>query len=114
MLKKLMPMLWVGFFVSAQVSFASDSAFRAKLVEEINQIDAAVYVAQQARDLQGEASNTVFHFELWHDDNGVIHQGLIDDLKTIRRGISQYLQPDSLDTPNLAPIKGDYVKKVSL
>ncbi len=83
------------------------------LVNEISQINAAIYVAREAdkaqkKQIENGVVRDVFHFSAWRDSQGILHQGLIDDLQSIKQGIQAYLKPEVMPIVQIKALHGDY------
>lgn len=121
-----MPMRWVGVLLLAlsanSLCFAQSGAksnlTRVMLVNEISQINAAIYAAREAdkaqkKQIENGVVRDVFHFSAWRDSQGVLHQGLIDDLQSIKQGIQAYLKPEVMPIIHIQALNGDYTNKTS-
>jgi RAQPRD family integrative conjugative element protein len=79
------------------------------LVQVLNQLDAMLPLITAAEREQPNDLRIRFHYTQYRDANGKLHNGLKDDIQTIRRGIEEKLNSTSNTARTLLPIEGDYV-----
>ncbi len=78
------------------------------LKQILNQLDAIQPLIIAAEKSQPKNQRIQFHYNKYKDDHGVIHNGLIEDIQTIRSGLNQKLNQISVEPRSVVALKGDY------
>lgn len=108
---KIKIILLVLFFVSViDINVqASESKERIYLIQILNQLNAIKPLIIAASLQQPKTNRIQFHYGAYKDANKKQHNGLLDDINQIERGIQNKLNHVSSEPSLLPPIKGDYI-----
>lgn len=90
-------------------SFASSEQERIYLVQLINQLDAMIPTILAAERKQPKNLRVQFHYTAWQDNKGQWHNGLLEDVKTIRTGIYEKLHSVTPEPRVISSINKDYL-----
>jgi RAQPRD family integrative conjugative element protein len=95
----------------ASDSFQSSSSEQERiyLIQLLNQINAMLPTIQAAKKQQLPNTRIKFHYTQYRDANGQIHNGILEDVQAIKRGIEEKLNGTSIEPRSVQPIHGDYL-----
>jgi RAQPRD family integrative conjugative element protein len=108
---KLSIMLAVAFsmgLISTNV-MASESHEKMYLIQMMNQLDALKPLVVSASKEQDRNARIKFHYTTYRDSNGKIHNGLLEDINELRKGIQEKLTQPISEPRYFQSIKGDYL-----
>jgi RAQPRD family integrative conjugative element protein len=89
-------------------AMANDTRERMYLIQMTNQLDALKPLIIAADKEQDKNSRIKFHYKSYRESNGVIHNGLLEDINEIKKGIFEKLNQTIGEPRNFQAIKGDY------
>lgn len=90
-------------------TFASESLEKIYLVQMINQLEALKPLIMAAKKQQPNNLRIKFHYTSYRDASNKLHNGLLEDINEIEKGIKAKLNQTSNEPRRFLPIKGDYV-----
>ncbi len=95
-------------------AIASESHERMYLKQMINQLEALKPLVVSASRDQPAYARVKFHYTAYRDTNGIIHNGLLEDITEIQNGIKEKLNQKIDEPRHFQSIKGDYldIKKI--
>jgi RAQPRD family integrative conjugative element protein len=79
------------------------------LVQMLNQLNALQSLILAAQKTQMPDKRIQFHYTSYQDSQGVTHHGLLEDVTSIKTGISQYLNQPAIEPRIVRSLQGDYV-----
>lgn len=88
---------------------ANNTKERMYLTQMINQLDSLKPLIVAASKEQDLTARTQFHYYGYRDSNGILHNGLFEDINEIKKGIQEKLSQNSIEPRNFQKIKGDYL-----
>jgi len=121
MLKKTIPsfiknLIIIGLLENATSSAAADDARfvqneleKTYLVQIINQLDAIQPVIISAQQAQLANKRIQFHYNRYQDNQGKWHEGLLEDMHSIKAGVLEYLHQPTIEPRVVIPLKNDYL-----
>lgn len=92
---------------SSQIASAEQE--RVYLVQIVNQLNAMIPSIIAAEKLQPRNQRVMFHYSAWRDPAGRVHNGLLEDVQSIKKGIEEKLNTVSVEPRVVQPIRGDYL-----
>lgn len=104
----LITLIFTGLLTSLN-SFAGESQENIYLVQILNQLNAIQPLILAAQNEQPANSRMQFHYTKYRDAQGKLHNGLLEDVNAIKKGIEQKLNQTSIEPRTVAPVKGDYL-----
>lgn len=90
-------------------AFASDSHEKIYLVQMINQLESLKPLIIAAAKEQPKNLRIQFHYTAYRDVTNKPHNGLLEDINEIEKGIQEKLNQTVSEPHRFAEIKGDYV-----
>jgi RAQPRD family integrative conjugative element protein len=90
-------------------AMASDSNERAYLIQMINQLNSLKPLIISANKEQPPNLRVKFHYLSYQDANGKPHNGLLEDINEIEKGIRENLNQASSQPRHFQAIRGDYL-----
>ncbi len=81
----------------------------AYLVQVMNQLDAMQPLILAAQKAQLPNKRVKFHYTHYQDSQGKTQNGLLEDVKSIKAGIAQYLNEPAIEPRIVQPLQGDYL-----
>ncbi|MCD6040307.1 MAG: hypothetical protein K0S27_1707 [Gammaproteobacteria bacterium] len=90
-------------------AIANEAREKIYLIQIINQLEAIKSLAISANQEQEKEARIKFHYTSYHDSNGLFHNGLLEDINEIERGIQKKLNPMINEPRHFQEIKGDYL-----
>ena len=109
MKKVILGILLLSLFTTN--SFATEAQEKIYLTQMLNQLDAMQPLIIAAEKVQPQNTRIQFHYTKYHDNKGHLHNGLLEDIQSIKAGITQKLNAAGIEPRVVAPIKGDYLSK---
>lgn len=100
------------FGMSVQV-YASPEQEQLYLVQLLNQLDALTPTLLAAQQEEPKNQRVQFHYTAWRDSHGQMHNGVLEDIKTIKQGILEKLNNTAIEPRVVKPISADYLDKQS-
>lgn len=91
--------------------FANELKEKMYLTQILNQIDAMQPLIIAAEKAQPVNTRIKFHYTQYRDSHGNLHHGLLEDIQSIKSGITQKLNNASVEPRVVRPIKGDYIEQ---
>ena len=88
---------------------AHEETERTYLVHILNQLNALTPLIKAADHEQVKNLRITFHYHSYTDNNGKLHNGLLEDIAEIKKGIQQRLNQSSNEPRVFTHIKGDYL-----
>lgn len=90
---------------------ASEEALNQTLVRVINQLNAIMPLLDEAKtELEPNARITV-HIDSFEGADGIIHEGLRDDLLSIRNALIDYINKPVIAPKTIKPLALDFIGK---
>jgi RAQPRD family integrative conjugative element protein len=108
-MKKILVISMVLLNIFSVNSFASEAQEKIYLTQILNQLDAIQPLAIVANKAQPQNTRIQFHYTRYRDNQGQLHNGLLEDIQAIKAGITQKLNDSAIEPRVVAPIKGDYI-----
>ena len=87
----------------------TNDAEKAYLVQIINQLDAMQPLILAAQNAQLANKRVQFHYARYQDIQGQPQNGLLEDVRSIKTGITQYLNEPAIEPRSVQPLQGDYL-----
>jgi RAQPRD family integrative conjugative element protein len=91
---------------------ASESQEKIYLTQIVNQLDAIrplIIAANQEQEKYEKYTRTKFHYLSYRDVSGVRHNGLLEDVNAIKKGIQAKLNQTVSEPRHFQKINGDYI-----
>lgn len=101
--------LIISLSIVFSFSFADQAQMNETLVRLINQIDAMMPLVQQAKKQQPKNERFQFHFDAFEGSDGEMHNGLKEDLLSIRQALISQINTPSVDPYHIKPLNNDFV-----
>lgn len=101
--------LLLAFGLTTSQCFAGVDQERMYLVQILNQLNAIQPLVLKAQKEQPANTRIQFHYSQYKDAHGQLHNGLLEDVQAMKKGIEQALNQTSIEPRTVAPIKGDYI-----
>jgi len=99
----------IAICIISSSALASDQKEKIYLTQMINQLDSLKPLIVAASKEQSSQARIRFHYTSYNDIDGKPHNGLLDDINEIEKGIQEKLN-DNLNEPHsFQAIKGDYL-----
>lgn len=105
-IKKYLFILLVILFLTPV--FASEQKERIYLIQLLNQLDAMQPIILAAEREQPKNLRIQFHYTKFVDGRGQSHNGLLEDVQAMRKGIEDQLNHERHEPRFVVPITGDY------
>jgi len=109
---RLISLLLLSVLVMAQAQAMPEYSAeqeRIYLVQIINQLNSVLPLIRNAEKSQPKNQRVSFHYLAWQDANGDKHNGLLEDIQAIKKGIEERLDAVAIEPRVIAPIGGDYL-----
>ncbi|MEO8964500.1 MAG: RAQPRD family integrative conjugative element protein [Gammaproteobacteria bacterium] len=90
-------------------SMADDAREKIYLIQMINQLDAIKPLILAAANEQENDARIKFHYKSYRESNGLLHNGLLEDINEIKKGIQDKLNQTTAEPHHFQAIKGDYL-----
>lgn len=87
----------------------TSDAEKVYLVQIINQLDAMQPLILAAKNAQLSDKRVQFHYHRYRDNQGKLQNGLLEDVQSIKLGITQYLDQPAIEPRSVQPLQGDYL-----
>jgi len=100
-------MIFFAYFLPIN-SFANTVDENVYLKQIVNQLDAVQPLILAAEKAQPKNKRIQFHYTKYKDAQGIVHNGLLEDIQVIKKGINQKLDQVSAEPRQVMAIKGDY------
>lgn len=88
---------------------ASEASEKMYLLQMINQLEAVKPLIIAAQNAQIKDARILFHYTSYHDAEGIKHNGLLEDINEIKKGIQEKLNQTAPEPRHFQAIKGDYL-----
>lgn len=108
---KLILFLTILFSSVSSPGFAGAEEERIYLIQILNQLHAMKPLIVKAANEQPKTNRIKFHYTKYRDANGHTHNGLIEDINEIEKGIKEKLHQSPSAPRHIQPIKGDYIER---
>lgn len=99
----------LGLMSVPAASFADNTQMNQTLVQIVAQLNAVLPLIDTAQRQQDKNTAVQFHFDSWTDANGVLHQGLRQDIMAIRQGIIDQINQAPLEPRTVQPLNRDFM-----
>jgi len=114
MFRRIVYSVWLflcslGLMSIPAASFADNAQMNQTLVQILAQLNAVLPLIDTAQRQQDKNTAVQFHFDAWTDPNGVVHQGLRQDITAIRKGIIDQINQAPLEPRTVQPLNQDFV-----
>jgi RAQPRD family integrative conjugative element protein len=96
-------------FLSLPVAMASPEQERVYDLQLLHQIDAIELTVLAAQKEHSFDTRLQFHYTAFRDQEGKLHNGVLEDLRLIRAGIAEHLSEKIREPRIVVPIQGDYL-----
>lgn len=103
----VMSIMFVISFLSIQ-GYANEKNERAYLIQMFNQLESLKPLVVAASKEQPNNLRIMFHYTAYKDTANVLHNGLLEDINEIEKGIKDKLNQISIEPHRFTIIKGDY------
>ncbi len=95
--------------LSISVAMASPEQERVYTLQLLHQIDAIELTVLAAQKEQPFDARLQFHYTAFRDQEGELHNGVLEDLRLIRAGIAEHLSEKVAEPRRVVPLQGDYL-----
>ena len=95
--------------LSMQAVMASPEQERVYVLQLLHQIDDLELTVLAAQKEQSPNARIQFHYTAYRDQEGKLHNGVLEDLRFIRAGIEEQLSGPGVEPRIVMPIQGDYL-----
>lgn len=93
-------------FLTANADEASEKIYLTQIVNQLNAIQPLILAAQKE---QPTNQRIQFHYSRYKDSRGQVHNGLLEDVQAIKKGIEAQLNSTTVEPRTFQPIQGDYL-----
>ena len=76
---------------------ANPEAEKVYLIQIVNQLDAMQPLIMAASDAQLPDQRITFHYQQYHDNQGHLHNGLLEDVQAVKAGILEHLHSPAIE-----------------
>ncbi len=90
-------------------ALASEAQEKIYLVQIINQLDAIKPLIIAASKAQEKGMRITFRYTAYRDARGVLHNGLLEDINAMQKGIEAKLNHTAQEPRHFEAIRGDYL-----
>lgn len=90
-------------------AIANEAREKIYLTQIINQLKAIKPLVVSAHQEQEKGARIKFLYTSYRDSNGVPHNGLLEDINAIEKGIQKKLNPAISEPRHFQAINGDYL-----
>ena len=106
---KIICMLTVLTCLFSTCAIADSARERIYLIQMLNQLDSLKPLIIAANKEQAPDARIKFHYTAYCDANEKKHNGLLEDINEIKKGIQEKLNGAHTEPRNFSAIKGDYL-----
>lgn len=99
-------MVWLVAFNTTYADTEQENMYLTQILNALNAVQPLVLAAEKQQPLNTRVS---FHYTKYQDSQGHWHNGLLEDIQTIRRGIQEQLSSVSVEPRSITPLNGDYL-----
>ena len=97
--------------LSSITAHASDEALNQTLVRVINQINAVMPLLDEAKTEVEPNARITLHIDIFEGADGKPHEGLRDDLLSIRNALIDYINKPVIAPKTIQPLALDFIGK---
>jgi RAQPRD family integrative conjugative element protein len=90
-------------------AIANEAGEKIYLTQIMNQLDAIKPLIIAANNEQEKGTRIKFRYTSYRDSNGMSHNGLLEDINIIQKGIQEKLNQTLSEPRHFQAIKGDYL-----
>lgn len=90
-------------------AIANETREKIYLIQIINQLEAIKPLVISAHQEQETGARIKFRYTSYHDANGVSHNGLLEDINAIEKGIQEKLNHTISEPRYFQTMNGDYL-----
>lgn len=101
--------LLASWFLISTTALADRTQERIYLQQILNQLNAIQPLILAAQGEQPKNTRIHFHYTQYRDTKGRLHNGLLEDVQAIQRGVSAELNHTRVEPRSFKPLQGDYV-----
>ena len=109
-------LLIIGFLATSSAQAFADTnnpttgdTEKAYLIQMMNQLDAIQPFILAAKNVQLPDKRVQFHYSRYQNSQGQYHNGLLEDVQSIKAGIAQYINQPAIEPRIVQPLQGDYL-----
>ena len=99
----------MGLFCVCSISHADTEQMNETLLRIVNQLDAILPLIDEAERQQPQNERFMFHFSEFEGSDGKIHQGLREDVMSMKEALIQQMNAPSVDPDTVSPISNDFI-----
>ncbi len=89
--------------------YATSQQEKIYLTQILNQLNAIQPLIVAAAKTQEKNTRIQFHYTQYPDAEKQIHNGLLEDIQAIKKGIEEQLNQIAIEPRHIQPIQGDYL-----
>ena len=79
------------------------------LTQIVNQLDALQPLIMAASEAQPPDQRVTFHYQQYRDNQGRVHNGLLEDVQAVKAGVVEHLNAPAIEPRSIRPLQGDYL-----
>jgi RAQPRD family integrative conjugative element protein len=110
---KIIIAIAVALLLTVNSVFSSEEKENMYLIQILNQLDTLKPLVIAASKEQPENLREKFHYIAFKDQNGKSHNGLIEDINELIKGIQEKVRREGEEPHVFQAIKGDYINRHS-
>lgn len=106
---KLSILLTVGLVGLGSPLFADQAQMNETLVRLVNQLDALLPLIEEAEREQPQNERFTFHFSSFEGSDGHPHNGLREDIMSMKEALIVQINQPAIDPETVAPLNNDFI-----
>ena len=106
-----MKRVFLLLMVMSMTAYASDEALNQTLVRVINQINAVMPLLDEAKTEIEPNARITLHIDAFEGADGKPHEGVRDDLLSIRNALIDYINKPVIAPKTIQPLALDFIGK---
>ena len=106
---KLSVLLTVGVLGFSSPIFADQAQMNETLVRLVNQLDALLPLVDEAEREQPQNERFTFHFSSFEGSDGKTHNGLREDIMSMKEALIVQINQPTIDPETVAPLNNDFI-----
>ncbi len=106
---KLSVLLTVGVLGFSSQIFADQAQMNESLVRLVNQLDALLPLVDAAEREQPQNERFTFHFSSFEGSDGHPHNGLREDIMSMKEALIVQINQPAIDPETVAPLNNDFI-----
>lgn len=99
----------MGLFCVFSIVHADTEQMNETLLRIVNQLDAILPLIDEAERQQSQNERFMFHFSQYEGSDGKIHEGLREDVMSMKEALIQQMNAPAVDPDTVSPINNDFI-----